>query len=70
MLKFYYCRMHELGISPEEKRVFFGQLLGMSDPISFTLGKFRTYIVLEMMFRNLGHPRCKNLTPDVSPSIV
>ncbi|XP_068679728.1 proline dehydrogenase 1, mitochondrial-like isoform X1 [Montipora foliosa] len=32
-------RMHELGISPEEKRVFFGQLLGMSDPISFTLGK-------------------------------
>lgn len=33
------CRMHEIGICPTEKKVFFGQLLGMSDPISFTLGK-------------------------------
>lgn len=31
-------RMHELGISPQERKVFFGQLLGMSDAISFTLG--------------------------------
>ena len=31
--------MHEIGICPTEKKVFFGQLLGMSDPISFTLGK-------------------------------
>lgn len=31
-------RMHELGILPKEKKVFFGQLFGMSDPISFTLG--------------------------------
>ncbi|XP_067034649.1 proline dehydrogenase 1, mitochondrial-like [Acropora muricata] len=31
-------RMHEIGICPTEKKVFFGQLLGMSDPISFTLG--------------------------------
>ena len=30
--------MHELGISPQERKVFFGQLLGMSDAISFTLG--------------------------------
>ena len=31
-------RMHELGISPQERKVFFGQLFGMSDAISFTLG--------------------------------
>lgn len=31
-------RMHELGISAQERKVFFGQLLGMSDAISFTLG--------------------------------
>lgn len=32
--------MHELGISPQERKVFFGQLLGMSDAISFTLGMY------------------------------
>ena len=31
--------MHELGILPKQKKVFFGQLFGMSDPISFTLGE-------------------------------
>ena len=30
--------MQELGISPQERKVFFGQLLGMSDAVSFTLG--------------------------------
>lgn len=36
----YLFRMKELGISVDDKKVFFGQLLGMSDHISFTLGKY------------------------------
>ena len=38
LLSFLVSRMHELGISPQERKVFFGQLLGMSDAVSFTLG--------------------------------
>ncbi|EDO37792.1 predicted protein, partial [Nematostella vectensis] len=38
-VRFAVKRMYELGISPEDKKVFFGQLLGMSDPLSFTLGQ-------------------------------
>lgn len=33
------CRMNELDIYPEEKKVYFGQLLGMCDQISFPLGE-------------------------------
>ncbi|XP_041058259.1 proline dehydrogenase 1, mitochondrial-like [Carcharodon carcharias] len=32
-------RMHELGLQPSAKQVYFGQLLGMSDQISFPLGQ-------------------------------
>lgn len=32
-------RMEELGISPEDKVICFGQLLGMCDQISFPLGE-------------------------------
>jgi proline dehydrogenase len=32
------CRMKEIGISPEDKVICFGQLLGMCDYITFPLG--------------------------------
>ncbi|XP_063769230.1 proline dehydrogenase 1, mitochondrial [Pseudophryne corroboree] len=38
-VKFTLKRMNELGIYPEEKKVYFGQLLGMCDQISFPLGQ-------------------------------
>ncbi|XP_031549212.1 proline dehydrogenase 1, mitochondrial-like [Actinia tenebrosa] len=37
-IRFAVQRMEELGLDPDSKRVFFGQLLGMADQISFTLG--------------------------------
>jgi proline dehydrogenase len=33
------CRMKEIGISPEDKVICFGQLLGMCDYITFPLGR-------------------------------
>lgn len=38
-VKFTLKRMNELGIYPEENKVYFGQLLGMCDQISFPLGQ-------------------------------
>ncbi|XP_018425322.1 PREDICTED: proline dehydrogenase 1, mitochondrial-like, partial [Nanorana parkeri] len=38
-VKFTLKRMNELEIYPEEKKVYFGQLLGMCDQISFPLGQ-------------------------------
>ncbi|XP_056385691.1 proline dehydrogenase 1, mitochondrial [Hyla sarda] len=38
-VKFTLKRMNELGIYPEERKVYFGQLLGMCDQISFPLGQ-------------------------------
>ncbi|XP_038229439.2 proline dehydrogenase 1, mitochondrial-like [Dermochelys coriacea] len=38
-VKFVLCRMAELGIHPSEKKVYFGQLLGMCDQITFPLGQ-------------------------------
>ncbi|XP_073529396.1 proline dehydrogenase 1, mitochondrial [Phyllobates terribilis] len=38
-VKFTLKRMNELGIYPKEKKVYFGQLLGMCDQISFPLGQ-------------------------------
>lgn len=38
-VKFTLKRMDELGIYPEDKKVYFGQLLGMCDQISFPLGQ-------------------------------
>lgn len=32
-------RMNELGMSPRDNKVYFGQLLGMCDQISFPLGE-------------------------------
>lgn len=32
------ARMNEMGLSPTENKVYFGQLLGMCDQISFPLG--------------------------------
>lgn len=34
------CRMKEIGISPEDKVLCFGQLLGMCDYITFPLGQY------------------------------
>lgn len=34
--------MNELGLIPTENKVYFGQLLGMCDQISFPLGKKST----------------------------
>lgn len=34
--------MEEIGISPEDKVICFGQLLGMCDYITFPLGKNKT----------------------------
>lgn len=33
-------KMKEIGILPEDKVICFGQLLGMQDPITFSLGKY------------------------------
>ncbi|KAI4886379.1 hypothetical protein NFI96_017696 [Prochilodus magdalenae] len=38
-VKFTLEKMNEMGLSPAEKSVFFGQLLGMCDQISFPLGQ-------------------------------
>ncbi|MBN3315678.1 PROD dehydrogenase, partial [Atractosteus spatula] len=38
-VKFTLQRMNELGIHPSENKVYFGQLLGMCDQISFPLGQ-------------------------------
>ncbi|KAG7480905.1 hypothetical protein MATL_G00061180 [Megalops atlanticus] len=38
-VKFTLQRMNEMGLSPTEKKVYFGQLLGMCDQISFPLGQ-------------------------------
>ncbi|XP_030598035.1 proline dehydrogenase 1, mitochondrial isoform X2 [Archocentrus centrarchus] len=38
-VKFTLDKMNEMGLSPTENKVFFGQLLGMCDQISFPLGQ-------------------------------
>ncbi|XP_028851965.1 proline dehydrogenase 1, mitochondrial [Denticeps clupeoides] len=38
-VKFTLERMNELGLTPTERKVYFGQLLGMCDQISFPLGQ-------------------------------
>ncbi|KAF7644163.1 hypothetical protein LDENG_00226610, partial [Lucifuga dentata] len=38
-VKYTLKRMNELGLMPTENKVYFGQLLGMCDQISFTLGQ-------------------------------
>ncbi|XP_024236507.1 proline dehydrogenase 1, mitochondrial [Oncorhynchus tshawytscha] len=38
-VKFTLGKMNEMGLSPTEKKVYFGQLLGMCDQISFPLGQ-------------------------------
>lgn len=38
--------MTELEIHPSEKKVYFGQLLGMCDQITFPLGKHLALLVL------------------------
>ncbi|XP_061115818.1 proline dehydrogenase 1, mitochondrial isoform X2 [Conger conger] len=38
-VKFTIQRMNEMGLTPKEKKVYFGQLLGMCDQISFPLGQ-------------------------------
>lgn len=50
--------MMELGIHPSEKKVYFGQLLGMCDQITFPLGEWGTWQMCS----------CPSLTPGVSLS--
>lgn len=38
-VRFTLCRMEELGLHPANRQVYFGQLLGMCDQISFPLGQ-------------------------------
>ncbi|XP_066871149.1 proline dehydrogenase 1, mitochondrial isoform X4 [Kogia breviceps] len=38
-VRFTLCRMEELGLHPADRQVYFGQLLGMCDQISFPLGE-------------------------------
>ncbi|XP_012631968.1 proline dehydrogenase 1, mitochondrial isoform X1 [Microcebus murinus] len=38
-VRFTLCRMEELGLHPADRQVYFGQLLGMCDQISFPLGQ-------------------------------
>merc|ERR1711915_198443 len=38
-IKFTLDMMNDMALSPDEKKVFFGQLLGMCDQISFPLGQ-------------------------------
>ncbi|XP_053443633.1 proline dehydrogenase 1, mitochondrial isoform X1 [Nycticebus coucang] len=38
-IRFTLCRMKELGLHPADRQVYFGQLLGMCDQISFPLGQ-------------------------------
>lgn len=40
LINFVIVRMEELGIGPKDRLVYFGQLLGMCDQVSFPLGKF------------------------------
>ena len=40
--------MQELDIRQDEKKVFFGQLLGMADQISFTLGTVKLMVDINM----------------------
>jgi proline dehydrogenase len=42
-------KMKEIGISPEDKVICFGQLLGMCDYITFPLGNFFVRISSESM---------------------
>ena len=41
LLSVCFCfRMHELDIGPQDRLVYFGQLLGMCDQVTFPLGKY------------------------------
>lgn len=42
-----FFRMNEMGLSPTDNKVYFGQLLGMCDQISFPLGTLRAAQILK-----------------------
>lgn len=44
----FFSRMNEMGLSPTENKVYFGQLLGMCDQISFPLGMSRSACILKV----------------------
>lgn len=50
-------RMEELGLHPADRQVYFGQLLGMCDQISFPLGE------LVLPGGGVGRGRGAGLTP-------
>ena len=39
--------MEELGIGPQDRLVYFGQLLGMCDQVTFPLGEYKLFATLD-----------------------
>lgn len=52
---FFFFRMNEMGLSPTENKVYFGQLLGMCDQISFPLGMFCSALLLKVNSKLWNH---------------
>lgn len=50
-----FSRMNEMDLSPTENKVYFGQLLGMCDQISFPLGMLHTAQMLKVNRKLWNH---------------
>lgn len=59
-------RMNELGLLPAENKVFFGQLLGMCDQISFPLGEENTESTLPTLLHSHTGTRQQSFLPYVT----
>lgn len=51
----FFSRMNEMGLSPTEHKVYFGQLLGMCDQISFPLGMLCSAGILKVNSKLWSH---------------
>lgn len=47
--------MNDMGLLPTENKVYFGQLLGMCDQISFPLGMWYSVCLLKVNIRLWNH---------------